>query len=165
MRLFLTLVFLASLSFSSQAAQASHRKFGLAGCGLGSVLFGDNPGVVQTFAATTNNTLGTQTFGITSGTSNCIDPSDEHASLDQLNFTKINLANLSRDIVNGKGEYLAAFLTLLDCPPATQDKFNKTMHAQRKVILSQDASPADVLFEAKRAAFNEPDLAQKCGRI
>src|SRR6266545_2071443 len=45
--------------------------YGLAGCGLGSMLIGSKPGIVQIFAATTNGSFGTQTFGITSGTSNC----------------------------------------------------------------------------------------------
>ena len=40
--------------------------YGLAGCGLGSMVFGDQKGMIQILAATTNNTFGTQTFGITS---------------------------------------------------------------------------------------------------
>ena len=36
--------------------------YGLAGCGLGSMAFGDSPGAVQIFAATTNGLFGTQTF-------------------------------------------------------------------------------------------------------
>src|SRR5262245_22752963 len=45
--------------------------YGAAGCGLGSVFFGSKPGFIQVLAATTNGTSGNQTFGITSGTSNC----------------------------------------------------------------------------------------------
>jgi hypothetical protein len=42
------------------------------GCGLGTIVFeGQNGLVSQTFAVTTNGTFGNQTFGITSGTSNC----------------------------------------------------------------------------------------------
>ena len=42
------------------------------GCGLGSMAFEGNDGLIsQVSAATTNGTSGNQTFGITSGTSNC----------------------------------------------------------------------------------------------
>ena len=45
--------------------------YGTAGCGLGSMIFGDQKGAIQILAATTNSIFGTQTFGITTGTSNC----------------------------------------------------------------------------------------------
>src|SRR5512137_902647 len=45
--------------------------YGAAGCGLGSMAFNKQPGIFQILAATTNSLTGTQTFGITSGTSNC----------------------------------------------------------------------------------------------
>ena len=47
-----------------------------AGCGLGSIIFEGQSGVVMNvLAATFNGTSGNQTFGMTSGTSNC-DASD-----------------------------------------------------------------------------------------
>jgi hypothetical protein len=64
----------ASLFFFGSHAgtvQAQPGNYGDAGCGLGSILFGAKPGFVQVFAATTNGTFGSQTFGITTGTSNC----------------------------------------------------------------------------------------------
>src|SRR5207302_8961923 len=51
---------------------AAHGKstYGLAGCGLGSMIFGDQKGWIQVLAATTNGTFGTQTLVISSGTWN-----------------------------------------------------------------------------------------------
>src|SRR5262245_21507042 len=47
--------------------------YGMSGCGLGSILFGtDQNKVMQILAATSNGCFGSQTFGITSGTSNCV---------------------------------------------------------------------------------------------
>ncbi|MBF0299378.1 MAG: DUF3015 family protein [Oligoflexia bacterium] len=47
-------------------------KYGMAGCGLGSILFGeDDSKWTQVMAATTNGTFGSNTFGVSSGTSNC----------------------------------------------------------------------------------------------
>src|SRR5580658_9609667 len=62
------------------AAASGGAKYGTAGCGLGSIVFGNKAGIVQIFAATTNGTFATQTFGITTGTSNCSDTSGGSAS-------------------------------------------------------------------------------------
>src|SRR4051812_6327755 len=51
--------------------QFTGQGYGLAGCGLGSVVFGPKPGMVQVAAATTNNYIVPQTFAISSATSNC----------------------------------------------------------------------------------------------
>src|SRR6266571_3742686 len=53
---------------SAQAGLRGTGVYGAAGCGLGSMVFGNQPGGVQVLAATTNAT-GIQTFGITTGTS------------------------------------------------------------------------------------------------
>ena len=62
------LVVIAGLCFATGAMAAD--KYGTAGCGLGSLVFGNQKGIVQIFAATTNGLFGSQTFGITTGTSN-----------------------------------------------------------------------------------------------
>jgi len=47
-------------------AGSAHAQYGMAGCGLGAMLFGhENSTGKQVLAATTNGTFGTQTFGIT----------------------------------------------------------------------------------------------------
>ena len=69
----LTLLFaVVGVLFTASAARAQQGGYGMAGCGLGSLLFGnDNTTLMQILAATTNGLFGSQTFGITSGTSNC----------------------------------------------------------------------------------------------
>ena len=54
--------------------------YGPAGCGLGSIVMGSKPGFMQVFAASTNGCSGSQTFGITTGTSNCKDAPSGEAS-------------------------------------------------------------------------------------
>ena len=89
------------------------RPYGDAGCGLGSILFGDTPGTGQVFAATTNATFYSQTFGITSGTSNCVDvvPGPTSAR----SFSETNRVALSREMARGGGEAIAALSTLGGC--------------------------------------------------
>ena len=85
------------------------------GCGLGSLIIKDqSPSVLQALAATTNGTSGNQTFGITSGTSNCNKPSD-FVSNDKLNkFVEENMDELALDISAGHGETLSTVAKLMN---------------------------------------------------
>ena len=83
------------------------------GCGLGSMVFKSQNSVLQQIlAATTNGTSGNQTFGITSGTSNCDQPSN-WVQNERLNrFVAENMDSLAGDIAQGQGEYLSTLATL-----------------------------------------------------
>ena len=85
------------------------------GCGLGSIIIkNQNSTVLQAIAATTNGTSGNQTFGITSGTSNCDKPSN-FVSNDKLNkFVSENMDELAMDISAGKGETLETVAKLMN---------------------------------------------------
>ena len=85
------------------------------GCGLGSLLIqNQNSTVLQALAATTNGTSGNQTFGITSGTSNCSKPNN-FVSNDKLNkFVTENMDELAMDISAGKGETLETVAKLMN---------------------------------------------------
>ena len=68
-----TLLFAAAFVAVSLSGLATvSAQYGMAGCGLGSVVISDD-GFLQVFAATTNGTSYSQSFGITSGTSNCVE--------------------------------------------------------------------------------------------
>ena len=85
------------------------------GCGLGSLLIqNQNTTMLQAFAATSNATSGNQTFGITSGTSNCSKPNN-FVSNDKLNkFVTENMDELALDISAGKGETLSTVAKLMN---------------------------------------------------
>ena len=86
-------------------------RYGAAGCGLGSIIFGPKPGLVQVTAASTN-TFGGQTFGITSGTENC-DSIDDHETLDS--FVTMNREALMKDVARGSGETIATITAIAGC--------------------------------------------------
>lgn len=88
-------------------------KYGPAGCGLGSLIFSPDSGWTQIFAATTNGTSANQTFGITSGTSNCDTGGGGKESAK--NFVQANRAQLAKDIARGKGATLASLSELAGC--------------------------------------------------
>ena len=85
------------------------------GCGLGSlIIHNQNTVALQVLAATTNGTSGSQTFGITSGTSNCAKPNN-FVSNDKLNrFVSENMDELALDISSGKGETLSTVAKLMN---------------------------------------------------
>src|SRR3954469_775685 len=92
-----------TVAYADAENPAAHGKstYGLAGCGLGSMVFGDQKGSIQILAATTNSTFGSQTFGITSGTSNCVDsgPGTSGARI----FIEGNREALAKDAARGSG--------------------------------------------------------------
>ncbi len=124
--LILILTAVASISFAAPAkttttatpaaaaaprkAKAFTREYGLAGCGLGSIVFGDKPGFIQVVAATLNGT-GYQTFGITTGTSNC----GNGGKMGAYEFIKANKVALASEISRGQGEAIESLSKILDC--------------------------------------------------
>src|SRR5438105_1036969 len=87
----------------------------MAGCGLGYLLLSnkDNTKVTQVLGATTNGTFGTQTFGISSGTSGCTEDGAVKFAKETEVYAEVNLPNLRHDMARGDGEYLTAFATLV----------------------------------------------------
>ena len=105
----------ASVAFAggTTTKEATAGNYGLAGCGLGSIVFGNKPGIIQIFAATTNGTSASQTFGITSGTSNCTDGGGGAPSAAA--FIESNREALAKEISRGNGETIKNLATLSGC--------------------------------------------------
>ncbi len=101
------------VAFGAVAPVAKADPYGTAGCGLGSMVFGNDPGIVQIFAATTNGTSGNQTFGITTGTSNCEDTGGGAASAQS--FIETNREAFAKDVARGNGETIKGLSTLAGC--------------------------------------------------
>lgn len=94
----------------------SGQGYGMAGCGLGSLVFGDKPGIIQIFAATTNGTSGNQTFGMSTGTLNC-GTKEKFVKAEQ--FIEVNKVALENDMARGQGESLTALSQVLECNNAS----------------------------------------------
>lgn len=115
------------------------------GCGLGSIVIkNQNSSVLQALAATTNGTSGNQTFGITSGTSNCNKPSN-FVSNDKLNqFVNENMDELAMDISTGKGETLNTVAALMNVE--NKEDFASKLQANfSDIYTSEKVSSAEVI--------------------
>ena len=126
--------FLAVLLVGALAAPAALAGNGVdnTGCGLGTLIFKDSLDdsiLVQSLAVTTNGTFGNQTFGITSGTSECEKP-ERFAGKERVNeFVVANLDNLARDIAAGGGETVTTLAELLEVPPQQRPAYYDTLQA------------------------------------
>jgi Protein of unknown function (DUF3015) len=109
------------------------------GCGLGSMLFENQNGLAsQTFAVTTNGTFGNQTFGMTSGTSNCDKPASFSSNKKLNEFVAENMDNLARDIARGDGEYLNTLAILAEVPESKRAVFYRQLQSNFASIYTSD---------------------------
>lgn len=119
------------------------------GCGLGYMLFknnADNSIVLQSLQATTNGIFGNQTFGITSGTSECKQPKNFVSNERMNEFVLANMDNLAKDIAMGKGETLDAFAELMGVPAEQRAEFAGKLQASfGKIYTSHDVQMASVM--------------------
>lgn len=92
------------------------KNLGPAGCGLGSMVFEEQDGQFQQIlASTTNGTFGSQTFGITTGTSNCKD-AGKMAQLEQVEqFAAANRGQLEKEVAQGGGEVIDSMAFMMGC--------------------------------------------------
>jgi hypothetical protein len=104
---------LVSLCGLSAMANANYSD---AGCGLGSVVMGKDGN--QVLAATTNDSTYTQLFGITSGTSNCVDSGTVASARQVPVYIEVNRIALAKDAARGEGEVLAGLAQLMGCQQA-----------------------------------------------
>jgi Protein of unknown function (DUF3015) len=141
-------------------APAVHaQKYGAAGCGLGSMVFGTKPGIIQIFAATTNGTFGTQTFGITTGTSNCeTAPGVAGTKV----FIEGNKEALAKDISRGQGETLKNLASVAGCTDA--NAVGSTLQKKFNAIFPSASTPAEKVSDEIIATLKS-ETALSCSKL
>ena len=111
-KLYLASALAVAMAFSSNAMAVVST-----GCGLGSMAWRGQSGVVpQILAVTTNASFGNQTFGISSGTSGC----DQNGRITGgtqrmvLNFLENNMEQYALDASRGEGETLDTLAGIME---------------------------------------------------
>ena len=143
---------------SAEKAVTGTGKYGLAGCGLGSLAFENKPGGVQVFAATTNNLTWTNTFGMTSGTSNC-GPSVFASGT--RNFVEANREMVAKDISRGQGEAIGA-LTQINACASSRAVGSALQQRFKEIFPSQEASSEDITQAILKTLHQDASLG--CGQ-
>ncbi|MFA9459921.1 DUF3015 family protein [Thiohalorhabdus methylotrophus] len=113
------------------------------GCGVGTMIFDGQSGVVpQVLAVTTNGTSGNQTFGITSGTLGCDQDGVVKHEAALTTFVASNMEKLAGDMASGGGETLASVAQLMNVPESERTAFYQAAKENFASIYAGDAVTA-----------------------
>ncbi|MEK8015505.1 MAG: DUF3015 family protein [Candidatus Parabeggiatoa sp.] len=157
-KIILTAVAMAALPIASVIAAPNN-----VGCGLGSMIWEGQSGVIpQILAVTTNHTiLANQVFGISSGTLGCARNGVVSLPMPHriAQFTGDNLEKLARDMAVGDGESLNSLATLWEVE--TQDKpafFKATQTHFAQIFPNENVTSKDVLLSLNNVLAADPAL-------
>ena len=121
----------------------------MAGCGLGYLLLSnqDNGKVTQVLGSTTNGTFGTQTFGISSGTSGCTEDGAVKVARATAVFADVNLASLRQEMSAGQGEYVTTFASLLGASEATRPQMVRFFQSEYQTLFPNAQTSSDEMLK------------------
>ncbi len=117
------------------------------GVGLGTIIFEGQTGLVQqVLAATTNGSFGSQTFAISSGTSDAKQPAYIVKNKELRLFVAENMDNLAREMAAGRGESLDTLAELMAVPANQRVAFNQKLQTNfSKIYTSSTVTSLEVI--------------------
>ena len=138
------------------------------GCGLGKLAWADykTPKNIapQVMMATTNGTFGSQTFGISFGTSGCTNDGKVMAEQQTNLFVASTFETISGDMARGGGEHLAALATLMGVPVDQHPAFFALTQQQYQVLVQAGETSSVAVVKALQDVMGgHPVLAQLSG--
>jgi hypothetical protein len=119
----------------------------MSGCGLGSMVVEDPTKWSQVASAFLNGT-GSQTIGITFGTSNCVEDGVSNASREKDAFVEANYADLRRDLATGSGAYLSSLASLYGCKGDSAASFGNGLRSHQEQILNATPATASSVIDS-----------------
>ncbi len=154
-KLVIASAFIGSMTLGASAVSA--QAYGMAGCGLGSMIIKDN-NIMQIFAATTNNIYSTNTSAITSGTSNCTPGGQAFNEQRQQIFVHVNYEALEHEMAVGTGSRLSAFAGLFGC---SSEAFSTAARKDYGSIFASN-NPDTVLAAVRQMIAKDAQLSNSC---
>jgi hypothetical protein len=133
----------------------------MAGCGLGYLLLSnkDNDKVTQVLGGTTNGTFGSQTFGISSGTSGCTEDGAVKFAKAAEVYADVNFDSLRREMAVGQGEVVETFAALLGASSANRPALVKLFQTEYAALFPTAAvSTGDMLNTLGTKLAEHPEL-------
>lgn len=135
------------------------------GCGLGKLAWADYGRqkniAPQVMMATTNGTFGSQTFGISSGTSGCTNDGTIMAEHKVNVFAAANYESLSQEMARGGGEHLASLAELMGVPEQSRPEFYSLAQNQyASLVASGNTTPAGMVETLQSGMASHPSLAK-----
>lgn len=128
-----------------------------AGCGLGGMLIKSNGKLAQLGATFLNGTFGSQTFGITFGTSGCTASGMVKNEQQIQYFVEVNQETLTREMAQGHGEKLTTLAALNGCTTEQEiAAFNTKAQTEFKTIVPTAKTTAvDFVNNMKSSAIGD----------
>jgi hypothetical protein len=170
MRLLLVVLAVVGLSTAAHAQKKEKKQslhdsmsgqgYGLAGCGLGSIVFGPQPGMIQVVAATLNGTAGSQTFGITTGTSNCDMP---EAAMAAASFIEVNKEVVSKEAARGEGESIDNLASIFQC--SDYNLFRTRVKENYGKVFGPEINSYDSSRAIIQTIKSDASLTKACGQL
>lgn len=133
----------------------------MAGCGLVYQLgVRDNSSKgLQTLSATFNGFYGTQTFGITSGTSGCTEEGLLAKNEEVRTFVEVNIEHLRYDIAKGDGAYISALGALMGVSAEKMPTLMSFLHTEYSQLFPTDTTTSSEFFASLVKSMGKmPDL-------
>jgi hypothetical protein len=150
----------SSLFFVAGICHAEEH-YGMAGCGLGSMVIDSKSNFMQVLAFTTNGTSFSQSFGITLGTSNCLPASHKEALNNQQQFIIGNLETLSKEMAQGSGGSIQSLAATFSCSQDSLPVFASQMQNSYEKIFAEPGA-ISVLNAIKDEVKANQGLASAC---
>lgn len=155
------LILLPMFALAAGKAKPKGKTYPMAGCGLAYILFSkdNNSQGIQILAGTTNNLYGTQSFGITSGTSGCTEGGMVTASRESEVYAEVNFRQIQTDIAAGQGEYLSGLAGLLGVKEERKADFFQLARVRYSVLFpTAESGSAELLSGLTKALADHPEL-------
>lgn len=138
-------------------------EYGMAGCGLGSVILGSQNNYLQILAVSTNQyPTYSQSSSISSGTSNCTEDGIVKNNKAQEVFVHLNYENLEKEMARGKGEKLDTLANLFGCSKSKAKFASMTKKNYSKLFSKENDDPSKLYLAIKTEFNNDESLKKLC---
>lgn len=153
----------ALFAIGSSSAMAAN----VGSCGWGSKVFDGQSGPApQILAVTTNGTSGSQTFGITSGTSGCTQDGTISSTWQTAMFIDGNKQALARNAAAGQGETLEALAKMIGVDAQDKDAFARlTQENFARIFPSSDVTAAEIQVSLREVVAADAQLGKYAAAI
>lgn len=149
-------------SAPARTAAASGGKYGMAGCGLGALVVDRDELLPQLGASFLNGIYSNQTYGMTSGTSNCVENRSEVAAMEQEVYFTANLNSISKEAAQGSGEHIQALAEVFGCRGESDTQRLGQLSQNHYSEIFAKAEPEFVLQRYLTVVNADPQLAKSC---
>ncbi len=151
-------ILLASI-FSTLAITSVQAESVNVGCGWGAMVFsGKTDKVSQVLASTTNNTLGNQTFGISSNTVGCAADGKVKSYAAVSTFMTANIDKVAHDMAIGRGESMDTLAALMGMTEEHKTRFFSMSKNNFDQIFSSTSTTSEEAISVMAAIMSEDEV-------